>query len=102
MYRCRVKAYEQAFSINPKFSMELADAWNNFGNNYRDSGKIIKAITAYEQAIGIDPEFALAWFNLGFAYGKSGKMEQVTEVYKQLKTLDPAMADHFFEKVILP
>ncbi|CAL0310533.1 unnamed protein product [Lupinus luteus] len=43
---------EKAITANPTY----AEAYNNLGVLYRDTGEITQAIDAYEQCLNIDPD----------------------------------------------
>ena len=62
------------------------------GNACYDSGKYQEAIESYKQAIGIDPDFALAHGGLGDAYYKSGMYEEAIKSYKQAIWIEPDYA----------
>ena len=47
---------------------QLALAYNNRGDAYRDLGRYQKAIQDYNEAIRLDPQLALAYNNRGDAY----------------------------------
>ena len=47
----------------------------NLGNKYASQGKLEDAIAAYQQAINIDPNDAMAHVSLGNVYYKQGKLE---------------------------
>lgn len=76
--------------------------WNNLGIIYGNAGQSAKAIEAFQQALHIDPKYALAWNNLGNIYKQSGQNSKVIEIYRRLKEIDPNEADVFFSKYILP
>ena len=50
------------------------------------------AISAYQQAIQIDPKLALAHYNLGLIYADQGKLEDAITAYQQAIALDPNLA----------
>jgi tetratricopeptide (TPR) repeat protein len=49
--------------------------WLEKGRQYYDSGEYKEAITAYSNAVDLDPKFAPPYFNRGVVYGKLGKYQ---------------------------
>ena len=58
-----IKDYNGATCLDP----QLALAYNNRGNAYKDLGQREKAIHDYNKAIRLDPQLALAYDNRGNA-----------------------------------
>ncbi|MGQ9608298.1 MAG: tetratricopeptide repeat protein [bacterium] len=94
-----IKHYEQVTSLQPN-----AQRWYNLGLLYELYGgsKAIKAVRAYEQAIQLDPNFALAYYQLGtfrlnYKVGPAKvlvyKPETAIEELKKAIELDPKLAD---------
>ena len=54
-------------------SKNEAETDYNLGNKYASQGKLEDAVTAYQQAITIDPNDAIAQNNLGLVYRMQGK-----------------------------
>ena len=52
-----------------------AEAFFSIGNLLSDGGKIEEAISAYDQAIQLDPEYAYAHYNRGRSKGSLGQYE---------------------------
>ena len=61
--------YNEAIHLDP----QLALAYNNRGNAYKDLGQYQKAIQDYNEAIHFDPQAAIAYENRGVAYTFLGK-----------------------------
>lgn len=70
--------YEKALSINPSAPMVL----NSYGFLLQDIGMMREALAAYEKAIAIAPEFAMARFNLSTAQLKLGDFESGWQNYE--------------------
>lgn len=94
-----IKHYEQVTNLQPS-----AQRWYNLGLLYELYGgsKAIKAVRAYEQAIQLDPSFALAYYQLGnfrlnYKVGPAQvlmyKPETAIEELKKAVELDPKLAD---------
>ncbi len=65
-----------------------ADAGYNKGIALYKLGKYQEAITSYDKAIEIDPNYAKAWHNKGLALKKQGnhiEAEQCFKIAKELK-----------------
>ena len=69
----------------------LIKAWAYFsmGICYQELSDYIKVIEVLNQAIRIDPNFALAYYGLGYAYSKLGNYTKAIEAYKQTIRIDP-------------
>jgi tetratricopeptide (TPR) repeat protein len=48
-----------------------------------------KAISYYEQALKIDPEFAFAWDNMGICYRRLDNYDKALEAYQKSLEIDP-------------
>lgn len=70
--------YEKALSINPNAPAVL----NSYGFLLQDIGLMREALAAYERAIEISPEFAMARFNLSMAQLKLGNFESGWQNYE--------------------
>ena len=94
-----VKHYEQAVTLQP-----TAEGWYELGLLYERQDNI-KAVRAYDKAIQLNPDFALAYyrrgdFRLNFKVGRiSVRMYQPEVAIEDLKKaieLDPRLADAHF------
>jgi len=96
-----IKHYEQITNLEPD-----AKKWYNLGLLYEREGKnkAIKAVRAYEQAIQLKPDYALAYFRRGnfMLYYKVGnvkvlmyKPEVAIEDLKKAIELDPKLAEAY-------
>ncbi len=71
-------------------------AWFGLGityNTYKELGQTAKAIDAYQQALRIDPENAMAWYNIGVAYKDLGQTAKAIDAYQQSLRIDPEYSD---------
>ena len=73
----------------------LAAAFSNRGIAYYDKGQYDRAIEDFDQAIGLDPKFALAFSSRGNAYYGKGQYDRAIEDYDQAIGLDPKDAAAF-------
>ena len=56
-------------------------------------GKSIEAITAYDEAIRLDPNFAVAWNNEGVVFNDIGKHEEAIQAFDEAIRLEPNYAN---------
>ena len=74
----------QAGQVNPQ-----AKAFFDQGESYSKQQKWDLAISAYQQAVRIDPKYAEAWNNMGFCYRKAKQYDKALDAYKQAMALKP-------------
>ena len=63
------------------------------GEAYRDAGRLDRAITAYREALRLEPEFARGWFELGVASVRIGETAEARAALDQLEKLDPSLGE---------
>jgi len=73
-----LKCYAQAFVED----MDLAAAWNNYGNVMRECGQPTRAIPFLQHAIALEPQNVTAHFNLAVSYLISGNYAQGWPLYE--------------------
>jgi len=54
----------------------------NLGVEYQRKGELGQAVTAYQRAVEINPQYVLAYRNLGMAFTEQGKMEEAARAFK--------------------
>lgn len=69
--------------------------YNNLGNLQRATGNLRAAKTTYEQALQIDPKFAVAYYNLGMTLKALGHFQQAIAAYQQAIKLNPTHAEAY-------
>lgn len=74
-----VQSYDQALSLDPN----LADAYYNKGNLYKDQNNFKVAIECYLNAIKLNPRFGNACLNLAICYGVQKNYPASLKYYKQ-------------------
>lgn len=67
----------------------------DMGLDYQDQGEFDEAIAAFEEAIRLDPDYALAHYNLGRARYLQGQMEQAVAAFEEAIQIDPEMAEAY-------
>ncbi|WP_175459393.1 serine protease, partial [Cylindrospermopsis raciborskii] len=86
-YQEAIDAIDQAIKLSPRVAF-----YNNRGVARFQSGDKQGAIADYNQAITLDPKFALAYNNRGLARFQSGDKEGAIADYNQAITLNPKNA----------
>ncbi len=69
-----------------------ADAWVNLGWIRRNRNEPRESITAYSQALEIDPDQAQAYLGLGWAHHQMQAHDDAISAYQQAVALDPSLA----------
>ena len=72
-----------------------AIACNNRGLAYRGKGELDRAIADFNEAIRLDPKFALAYNNRGLAYRDKGELDRAIADFTEAIRLDPKFAVAF-------
>lgn len=62
----------------------IAEAFTR-GNDAFEAGKNDEAISAFQQAVQIDPQFSEAWQRLAMAFEKAGKPDKARDAYRHAK-----------------
>lgn len=83
------ESYSQAQTLVP----DEAVIWNNRGNLALLVGDMAGAKSAYQKAIGLDPDLAQAHFNLSQVLTQDLRLEQAQEEYTQAIRAMPSLGD---------
>ena len=83
------------------FNGEDAGFYYGRGTDYAKQGKLQQAISDYNRAVEIDPQFAKAYFGRGFVYAKQGKNELALADYDQAIQLDPKLANVYYNRALI-
>ena len=73
-------------------SNKTAGAWNDEGVVLLRSRKYNEAIEAFDEAIRLDPKFALAWNNKGIVLELQGKFKEPLKHFEEAVSLDPNLS----------
>jgi len=82
------KPVQRAIVVAPK--RREADTWFDKGMTALSAGRTSEAITAFQRAARLEPDWARAHHNLGFAYDKAGRYEEAAGSYRLAMLLDPS------------
>ena len=69
------------------------------GEAYRDAGRLDRAVSAYREAVRLEPLFPRGWFELGSAQVRIGERRDSEASLEILQKLDPALADRLKERI---
>jgi serine/threonine protein kinase len=87
----------------PTFSLALlksSEEWINAGYHRYRARRYEEALTAYDQAIGLNPNSADAYYNKGDALRKLKRYEEALTAYDQAILLNPNHTDAYYNKGI--
>jgi tetratricopeptide (TPR) repeat protein len=66
---------------------KLALDYNTRGKQFSNSMKYLQALTAYETAIQLDPNLAIAYYNMGHVLERLGRSKEAMQAYDRAKLL---------------
>jgi tetratricopeptide (TPR) repeat protein len=78
--------------ISPRLKL---GAYTNWGSLRQEQGDPIGATALFQQAVAIDPTFAIGQFNLGLALKATGDLAGAIAHYQQAIALNPGYADAY-------
>ncbi|MGD9580776.1 MAG: tetratricopeptide repeat protein [Vampirovibrionia bacterium] len=90
-----INEFKIGIMLNPNSAMS-ADLYNNLGRSYEMVKAYDNAITSYEHAIQINPNFALYYKNLINAYKSKKTLNQALANYEKIVKLNPEDAQAQF------
>ncbi|MXY99098.1 tetratricopeptide repeat protein [Candidatus Poribacteria bacterium] len=75
----------------------IPEAYHNLGNIYAGRGEIEKAVTAQQQAIAENPNFADAYYHLGVLYSRKQDWQAAIDAYQKTVALTPTMPNAYYQ-----
>ena len=63
------------------------------GMAFKDMGVATEAVAAWQEAVRLEPRYALAWYEIGMQLVRSGHVEDAQKVQASLSKLDRPLAD---------
>jgi len=74
--------------------------YNIRGSIYANLGQLDRAISYYEKALSIKPDYAEAHYNLGFSFHKNGQLDAAVKSFKKVVTIKPDYAEAHNNKIL--
>jgi len=74
--------------------------YNKRGTRHSSLGQFDKAISFYEKAISIKPNYAEAYYNLGHSHHKLGQLDKAVRSYKKVVDIKPEYAKNHSNKIL--
>jgi Flp pilus assembly protein TadD len=92
---------EKQFLALTRQAPDLSGPFANLGLLYRNAGRNVESIAAFERAIDINPKHAVYYNELGISYRLEGKFDKARRNYRQAIDLDPGFANAYLNLGIL-
>jgi superkiller protein 3 len=89
VYGEAIALYQQAIE-RQRTDRDRAISWENLGNVYNDLNRLAEAVSAFQEAIRLNPEYALPWSSLGDVFTTLEQFPYAEGAYRQAIALDPA------------
>jgi tetratricopeptide (TPR) repeat protein len=80
---------------------ETAETYFNRGVESSQKGDFKKAVSDYNKAIDVNPEFVVAYLNRGFTYSKMGEYEKAISDYNKAIEINPRYAKAYYNRGFL-
>jgi len=74
--------------------------YNIRGSRYANLGQLDRAISYYEKALSIKPDYAEAHYNLGFSFHKNGQLDAAVKSFKKVVAIKPDYAEVHNNKIL--
>ena len=74
--------------------------FNIKGTRYAELGQLTTAISYYEKALSIKPDYAEAHYNLGFSHHRLGQLDAAVRSYKKVVAIKPDYAKEHNNKIL--
>ena len=72
-----------------KKNPQLAEAYSNLGNVFKEKGQLQQALDHYRHAVTLKPEFVDGYINLAAALVAAAELEQAVQAYCTALRLNP-------------
>ncbi len=82
-----------AAEVNTPAPDDSPEGYFQRGNNYYKAGDLENAVTAFKQAVALNPKYVAAYANLGAVYYAQQKLDLAEETYLKAIELAPNDAD---------
>lgn len=92
----QVKVWDNSISITTDILNKLGDhaqAYNNRGSAYAESGELDKALNDFNQAIKTDPEYSFGYNNRANLFKAMGEYKKALDDYNQALKIRPDFAE---------
>lgn len=79
----------QFSALAVKKNPQLAEAYSNLGNVFKEKGQLQQALDHYRHAVTLKPEFVDGYINLAAALVAAAELEQAVQAYCTALRLNP-------------
>ena len=84
-----VQRSAQFSALAIKKNPQLAEAYSNLGNVFKEKGQLQQALDHYRHAVTLKPEFVDGYINLAAALVAAAELEQAVQAYCTALRLNP-------------
>ncbi len=94
------EAYKKELALRqtPMIEGKTKEQWRDEGIAHRKAGRYREAIAAYDHAISLDPNYAVAYGNRGIAYRELKEYQKALADYDRVIQLDPSYAKVYYNR----